>query len=83
MVEDAIAGIEVGCAGGFGLVIGVDHSGRYEAPREAGAHFVVASLAQVEVTADAPSEWFLGTKRLILRARESAKHFARWAMAIS
>jgi beta-phosphoglucomutase family hydrolase len=59
IVEDAIAGIEAGCAGGFGLVIGVDHSGRYEALREAGAHFVVASLAQVEVTADAPSEWSL------------------------
>jgi beta-phosphoglucomutase-like phosphatase (HAD superfamily) len=48
VVEVAIAGIKAGRAGGFGLVIGVDHSGRPEPLREAGADFVVTSLAQVE-----------------------------------
>ncbi|MBV9499401.1 MAG: beta-phosphoglucomutase family hydrolase [Acidobacteriaceae bacterium] len=59
VVEDAIAGVHAGRAGGFGLVIGVDHSGRPEPLREAGADFVVTSLTQVEVAADPPSEWSL------------------------
>jgi beta-phosphoglucomutase family hydrolase len=59
VVEDAIAGLEAGRAGKFGLVIGVDHSGRPEPLREAGADFVVTSLAQVEVADDPRSEWSL------------------------
>ena len=41
VVEDAIAGVEAGRAGGFGMVIGVDRLGHSQALREAGADVVV------------------------------------------
>jgi beta-phosphoglucomutase family hydrolase len=47
VVEDAIAGVEAGVAGAFGLVIGVDRVGRPEALRAAGAHVVVADLGEL------------------------------------
>lgn len=47
VVEDALAGVEAGRRGGFGLVIGVDRTGRAEALREHGAHVVVDDLEQV------------------------------------
>jgi hypothetical protein len=59
VVEDAIAGIEAGRAGGFGCVIGVDHGGQSPALREAGANVVVTSLAQVQVAVEPPSAWSL------------------------
>lgn len=49
VVEDAVAGVAAGRAGGFGLVIGV---ARHDDPQElldAGAHVVVADLAEVQV----------------------------------
>ena len=51
VVEDALAGVEAGRRGGFGLVIGVDRTGKPERLREH-AHLVVADLA--EVTAGDP-----------------------------
>jgi HAD superfamily hydrolase (TIGR01509 family) len=59
VVEDAIAGVEAGRAGGFGLVIGVDRIGQSQALRTAGAHAVVSHLGQVQVTAEPPSAWSL------------------------
>jgi beta-phosphoglucomutase family hydrolase len=59
VVEDAIAGVEAGRAGGFGCVIGVDHSGHSQALREAGADMVVTSLAQVKIAVEPPSAWSL------------------------
>jgi len=47
VVEDAIAGVEAGVAGGFGLVIGVDRVGDPEALRVAGAHVVVGDLGEL------------------------------------
>ncbi|MGI9504160.1 MAG: HAD family hydrolase, partial [Geminicoccaceae bacterium] len=47
VVEDAIAGVEAGIRGGFGLVIGVDRTHHPEALAEAGAHLVVARLSDV------------------------------------
>ncbi|MEM9443337.1 MAG: trehalose-phosphatase, partial [Pseudomonadota bacterium] len=47
VIEDAIAGVEAGVRGGFGLVIGVDRTHHPEALGEAGAHLVVARLADV------------------------------------
>ena len=50
VVEDATSGVAAGAAGGFGLVIGV---ARHDDPEEllaAGAHVVVADLAEVTVT---------------------------------
>lgn len=49
VVEDALAGVEAGRRGGFGLVVGVDRSGQADALRQHGADVVVADLAQFEV----------------------------------
>ncbi len=59
VVEDAIAGVEAGRAGGFGCVIGVDHGGRSQALREFGADVIVSNLAQVKIAAEPPSAWSL------------------------
>ncbi len=45
--EDALAGIEAGRAGGFGLVVGVDRVGQAAALRQHGADVVVKDLADL------------------------------------
>jgi HAD superfamily hydrolase (TIGR01509 family) len=47
VVEDAISGVQAGCSGGFGLVIGVARKGNAEALRESGAHVVVSDLSEL------------------------------------
>jgi beta-phosphoglucomutase family hydrolase len=47
VVEDAVAGIEAGRRGGFGLVVGVDRTGHPDALRESGADVVVSDLGQL------------------------------------
>lgn len=47
VVEDAIAGVQAGRAGGFGLVIGVDRKGDGTRLREQGADLVVSDLGQI------------------------------------
>jgi HAD superfamily hydrolase (TIGR01509 family) len=47
VVEDAIAGVQAGRAGRFGLVIGVNRGGSAEALRHNGADVVVADLAEL------------------------------------
>jgi len=47
VVEDALAGVEAGRAGGFGLVIGVDREGGGEALRNHGADVVVSDLLEL------------------------------------
>jgi trehalose/maltose hydrolase-like predicted phosphorylase len=59
VVEDAIAGVEAGHVGRFGLVIGVDRSSQSRALRRAGADAVVTDLAQVQVAVEPPSAWSL------------------------
>lgn len=59
VVEDAIAGVEAGCAGGFGCVIGVDRGGHAQALQEAGADFVVIDMSQVRVEVEPASAWSL------------------------
>ncbi len=59
VVEDAIVGVAAGRAGGFGCVIGVNHSGQSHALREAGADVVVTTLAEVRVAVESPSAWSL------------------------
>jgi HAD superfamily hydrolase (TIGR01509 family) len=46
VVEDAVAGVAAGVAGRFGFVLGVDRGGNAEALARAGAHLVVADLAE-------------------------------------
>ncbi len=45
--EDALAGVEAGRAGGFGIVIGVDRADQAEALRQHGADVVVEDLAEL------------------------------------
>jgi beta-phosphoglucomutase family hydrolase len=45
--EDALAGVEAGRAGAFGLVVGVDRAGQAAALREHGADIVVKDLADL------------------------------------
>ncbi len=49
LVEDAASGVEAGRAAGFGLVLGVDRGENWVRLREAGADWVVRSLAEVTV----------------------------------
>ena len=54
--EDAVAGVQAGTRGGFGLVIGVSREGlvgsQADALREAGANVVVAALSEVRCEAN-------------------------------
>jgi len=52
VLEDAIAGVEAGRAGRFGLVIGVDRVGQGEALRRGGADVVVTTLDEIELRGD-------------------------------
>jgi beta-phosphoglucomutase family hydrolase len=45
--EDALAGVEAGRAGAFGVVVGVDRGGQAEGLRKHGADVVVADLAEL------------------------------------
>jgi trehalose 6-phosphate phosphatase len=47
VVEDALAGVEAGRAGGFAVVVGVDRGGHPDALRAAGADLVVSDLAEL------------------------------------
>jgi beta-phosphoglucomutase family hydrolase len=47
VVEDAIAGVQAGRGGGFGLVVGVDRGGSGDALRTQGADVVVADLGEL------------------------------------
>ena len=47
MIEDALAGVQAGQAGGFGLVIGVNRENQADALRQHGADIVVADLAEL------------------------------------
>lgn len=49
VVEDALAGVEAGRRGGFGLVVGVDRGGQAAALAERGADLVVDDLGQLAV----------------------------------
>ena len=49
VVEDALAGVEAGRRGKFGLVIGVDRSGRGVELKKNGADIVVSDLSRIKV----------------------------------
>lgn len=51
VVEDAEVGVDAGRRGGFGLVVGMDRGGTGARLRERGAHVVVSSLDDLEVSA--------------------------------
>jgi beta-phosphoglucomutase family hydrolase len=47
VIEDAISGVQAGCNGRFGLVIGVARKGNAEELRRNGAHLVVSDLGEL------------------------------------
>jgi len=49
VVEDALAGVQAGRDGEFGLVVGVDRVGQADALREHGADIIVSDLSEVRV----------------------------------
>ncbi len=55
VVEDALAGVEAGRAGGFGLVVGVDRLGQADDLLAHGADVVVSDLAEIGVASDVAS----------------------------
>lgn len=68
VVEDALAGVRAGRAGGFGLVVGIDRTGDAAALRDGGADVVVSDLRGLRVELSDPdcllcaepvSEWAL------------------------
>ncbi|MGI8416169.1 MAG: hypothetical protein ACR2P2_08175, partial [Nakamurella sp.] len=54
VIENALAGIEAGRAGHFGLVVGVDHHQHADQLRAHGADVVVTDLAEVLGEGSAP-----------------------------
>ena len=52
VIEDAVAGVEAGRNGGFGLVVGVARHGNVASLREAGADVVVTTLEDLAGDAD-------------------------------
>jgi beta-phosphoglucomutase family hydrolase len=47
VIEDAISGVQAGCTGNFGLVIGVARKGNAEELKQHGAHVVVRDLSEL------------------------------------
>ncbi|MDZ7700389.1 MAG: trehalose-phosphatase [Deltaproteobacteria bacterium] len=52
VVEDALAGVEAGKRGHFGLVVGVNRGGSAEALKDRGADVVVSELSELKVEID-------------------------------
>ena len=52
VVEDALAGVEAGRRGGFGLVVGVDRNGHAEQLAAQGADVVIRDLAELHIDPD-------------------------------
>jgi beta-phosphoglucomutase family hydrolase len=47
VIEDAISGVQAGCSGHFGLVIGIARKGNAEELKQHGAHVVVKDLGEL------------------------------------
>ena len=47
VIEDAISGVQAGCNGSFGLVIGVERKGNAEELKRHGAKLVVEDLGEL------------------------------------
>ena len=59
VVEDAVAGVDAGRRGGFGLVVGVDRAGHRSDLFVGGAHVVVDDLGQLDVGVVLTDPWLL------------------------
>ncbi|WP_160668279.1 HAD-IA family hydrolase [Pseudarthrobacter sp. ATCC 49987] len=59
VIEDSITGVEAGRRGGFGLVVGIDRSGRRDPLEAAGADVVVEDVSQLDIGLVITHPWLL------------------------
>ncbi|MCW3767236.1 MULTISPECIES: beta-phosphoglucomutase family hydrolase [Paenarthrobacter] len=59
VIEDAVAGIQAGRRGGFGLVVGIDRGGHREQLEIAGADIVLGDVAQLDLGVSRTDPWKL------------------------
>lgn len=59
VVEDAVAGVQAGRAGGFGLVVGIDRAGVREQLEAAGADIVLGDVGELDLGASRTDPWML------------------------
>jgi trehalose 6-phosphate phosphatase len=75
VIEDAVAGVEAGAAGAFGLVIGVDRGDHADALRTAGADLVINDLSEIRIGPD--RQFILKTLDNLPLARERKREIRR------
>lgn len=74
VVEDAVAGVEAGVAGGFGLVVGIARHGDRHALYNGGAHVVLNDVGELDLGAVREDPWklvFTGFDPAVQARRES------------
>jgi len=59
VIEDAVAGVEAARNGGFGLVVGIDRSGRRLALEAAGADIVLTDVSEFDIGLVLTHPWLL------------------------
>ena len=59
IVEDAIAGVQAGRQGGFGLVVGIDRAGHREQLEAAGADVVLGDVGELDLGSSRTDPWML------------------------
>ena len=59
VIEDSVTGVEAGRRGGFGLVVGIDRSGRRDPLEAAGADVVVEDVSQLDIGLVITHPWLL------------------------
>ncbi len=59
VIEAAVAGVEAGRRGGFGLVVGIDRTGRRAALEAAGADIVVEDVSELDIGLVITHPWLL------------------------
>ncbi|MCR8670237.1 beta-phosphoglucomutase family hydrolase [Agrococcus sp. HG114] len=59
IVEDSVAGVEAGRAGGFGFVVGIDRAGQRAELEAAGAHIVLSDVGELDLGASTADPWQL------------------------
>ncbi|WP_206447735.1 beta-phosphoglucomutase family hydrolase [Agrococcus sp. KRD186] len=59
VVEDAVAGVQAGSRGGFGLVVGIDRAGNREQLELAGADIVLGDASELDLGATRTDAWTL------------------------
>jgi beta-phosphoglucomutase family hydrolase len=59
VIEDAVAGVQAGRGGGFGLVVGIDRSGNRDQLEAAGADIVLGDVGELDLGSSRTDPWLL------------------------